>query len=75
MQIDPRLKTKLETALSVFAVGAVGVVGGMLTTSGTLPATWDQWRPILAAGLAAGVASEITWVKTLLKVPSGTVVE
>ena len=73
MQLDPRLKTKLETAASVFVVGSLAVVGGMLGSS-SIPTSWDGWRPILCAGLAGGVASEIAWVRTLLATDAASTV-
>ena len=65
MTIDPRLKTKLETAASIATLAALASAGGLL--AGGLPTTEAGWRSVLGTAFAAAVLAEVAWVRTLLK--------
>jgi hypothetical protein len=66
--LSPALKTKLETAASVgtltFALAFVGALAS--SVSGTVPTTLAEWKPILSIALAAAIASELVYLRTVL---------
>ena len=59
-----KLAALFRTLTILGASSFVGAIALPLATDGTLPTTWQAWRPILAVAGSAAAVSEFIWIRT-----------
>ena len=59
-----KLAALFRTLAILGASSFVGAIALPLATDGTLPTTWQAWRPILAVAGSAAAVSEFIWIRT-----------
>ena len=62
-----KLAALFRTLTILGASSFVGAIALPLATDGTLPTTWQAWRPILAVAGSAAIVAEFIWIRAHLQ--------